>query len=109
MDYTVFSSILLTSVAVIVTAMSVIMAFLAFIGYRNILDQASASAASGAKEQITTSLGDGGELRTFIEERVDSIARDKLLKTHIPADPEVTENKDRDKEFKWEDKHEGLE
>ena len=94
--YTDISVILLTSVAVIVTAMGVIMAFLAFFGFRSIQNQARAAAANEARAQIKSLLDDGGTLRDLVEDRVDEVSKAHLLSSRLNLD-------DEEEDVEWSD------
>lgn len=96
MSYTDFSAVLLTTVAVIVGVMGVLMAFFAFFGFRLILDEARKSAVKEARKQIRFSLKKDGDLRSFIEESVSSIAREEMMKAPVgtPEEEGVKEEMD---------------
>lgn len=100
MSYTDFSAVLLTTVAVIVGVMGVTMAFFAFFGFRLILEEARKSAVKEARKQIGSSLKEGGALRSFIEERVDSIAREKMMKTPVGTPEEEARKEAMDEQDK---------
>lgn len=102
MSYNDFSTLLLTSVAVIVTVMGVMMAFLAFVGFQHIRDQARKSAAEMAREQIEASIRKGGALRKLVEERLEEIRVEKVIVSHAKGEsdyknwPEDIEKEDEE-------------
>lgn len=98
-----FTTILLTTVAVILAVMTAVIAILAFAGFKHLLDQSQESAEEAARDYMKAALAEGHPFRQHVDEKLEEIDRERRLKAAIPNDPEAHEDPETDDEFDYED------
>ncbi len=112
-DFSVWVSILLASVAVIVTVFGLMLAIISFVGYRNFKENTKEAAekisedtaADVARDEVNKQINevakseianliDSGELKVHLESAIDAIYRKNKLKTGVGFDkyPEIDED-----------------